>query len=149
MLPSNLPLLYLFTASYLHRLSTALPLSSSNTTTTNASSTNAIRTICAGPWDTTHLNNGPVLMQKHDCMAAFLYDFMPTATVYQSLGNVHFYDGRMAAAPLRGVGDDVTFQLPWRVRRGMCNVLSPIVPCNKSIRIRCISAFHSISYHPH
>ena len=140
----SFPLLYLITTSYLYRLSTALALSLSNNTTTNSSSTNAVRTICAGPWDTTHLNNGPVLMQRHDCMAAFLYDFMPTATVYQSLGNVHFYDGRMAAAPLPGVGDDVTFQLPWRARWGMCNVLSPINPCDKSIRIRCISAFHSI-----
>ena len=148
--PLILPLLYLITTSYLTSLSIALPPSSLNITNTNSSSTNAVRTICAGPWDTTHLNNGPMLMQKQDCIQAFLFDFMPTATVYQSLGNVHFYDGRTTAGarPLGGVGDDVTFQLPWRVRRGMCKAFPFFSCCNIKVKFIYISTRYSTWHHP-
>ncbi|MDI1490033.1 MAG: hypothetical protein OHK93_001232 [Ramalina farinacea] len=124
-MPASLPptLCLMIIGAYLYRVSTALPPSPSNATTTSSSATNAVRTICAGPWDTTHLNNGPMLMQKQDCMSAFLFDFTPTATVYQSLGNVHFYDGR-TAPPLGVVSDDATFQLPWKVRRGSCTIIT-------------------------
>lgn len=123
-LPPSMPaLLHLLTAACFSRLCAA---AAANTTTYNSSALDAARTICAGPWDTAYLNNGPMLMQKADCISAFMSDFTSTYAVYQSQGRVDFYDERSAsaAAPrLRGVGgdDNAIFRLPWKVRHGMCS----------------------------